>query len=403
VGWNVRIVDLVASVALGTTVVTGGLVTLEAWAALPPTPQPVAADVTEPAPEGETAPPYHPQPAPSGSRASAAGTTAGSGRVVAARHPSSEAQSVRPDAPEAPDAPDAPDAAAPPVARQPLNTASRQQEPSPAEPPADPAPEPQPTPPTSATVDVRVGSFNVLGSNHTGRGGNKRGWATGVQRTPGAAALIRSHGLDIVGLQELRPDQQNRLTGLLDGYDVYPGSRVPPRESANSIIWRTDVWQLAEATTVPIPYFHGRTIRMPSIRLRHVATGAELWVANFHNPASTKRKGNHERWRDEATRRQVALANDLRARTGLPVVFTGDFNERDEFFCQLVAHTELEASDGGSAVPGRCSPPRDRGIDWVFGTPDITWTSSVRDRSPIARRVSDHPIVAAKGVLRTAG
>jgi endonuclease/exonuclease/phosphatase family metal-dependent hydrolase len=256
---------------------------------------------------------------------------------------------------------------------------------------------------TGAPVDLRVGSFNVLGSNHTGPGGNKPGWATGLQRTPGAAALIQSHDLDIVGLQELRPDQQNRLTDILGGYDVYPGARVPPRESVNSIMWRTDVWSLVEATTVPIPYFYGQIHRMPAIRLRHVASGAELWVANFHNPASTKRVGDHERWRDEATRRQVALANDLRARTGLPVVFTGDFNERDEFFCQLVAHTEMEASDGGSAVPGRCTPPRDRGIDWVFGTPDITWTSSVRDHSPISRRVSDHPIVAAKGLLRPTG
>jgi endonuclease/exonuclease/phosphatase family metal-dependent hydrolase len=296
------------------------------------------------------------------------------------------------------------------VARQAAPETSGPPAVTPVAPTPEPAPQPPATPPATptpgagATVGLKVGSFNVLGSNHTGPGGDtKRGWPSGLQRAPGAAALIRSHDLDIVGLQELRPDQMNRLRSILGVYDVYPGARVAPRESANSIMWRTDVYRLVEATTVPIPYFHGRIIRMPSIRLRHIATGAELWVANFHNPASTKRHGNNAARRVEATRRQVALANDLRSRTGLPVVFTGDFNEREQFFCQLVAFTDMEASDGGSAVPGRCSPPRDRGIDWVFGTPDITWTSSVRDRSPIARRISDHPIVAAKGVLRPAG
>ncbi len=98
-------------------------------------------------------------------------------------------------------------------------------------------------------------------------------------------------------------------------------------------------------------------------------------------------------------RRQVKLATQLRERTGLPVVFTGDFNEREEVFCSFVAGTALEASSGGTAGGGRCSPPPNPGIDWIFATPELEWVASVVDRGPLVRRTTDHPMVVAKAQL----
>jgi endonuclease/exonuclease/phosphatase family metal-dependent hydrolase len=252
---------------------------------------------------------------------------------------------------------------------------------------------------SAVTVDFTVASFNVFGSSHTAPGGKKAGWPSGVSRIAGTAELIRHHEVGIVGLQELQRDQMSRLVGILDEYAIFPGPSMGWRESENSIIWRTDQWYPVQSSTIAIPYFNGRTRQMPYIRLRNSTTGTDIWVANFHNPANTGRFGAQSHWRAEATRRQIALANELQRRTGVPVVFTGDFNDRAGYFCALVGNTDMHASNGGSAEGGRCSPPPGMQIDWVFGTPEIAWTDSLVDRSPLGRQVSDHPMVLASGRL----
>ena len=251
----------------------------------------------------------------------------------------------------------------------------------------------------ATTVDFRVSSFNVLGSSHTRGKGARRGFAPGPTRAGYAAQLIASHDVEIVGLQELQPDQMRVLMNRLPGYGIFPGPSMSWRESENSIIWRSDKWYPVQSSTIAIPYFRGSIRQMPYIRLRNAETGTDIWVANFHNPANTPRWGNNARWRAEATRRQIALANELQSRTNLPVVFTGDFNDRAAYFCPLVAQTAMESPTGGTSEGGYCSPPPAIQIDWIFATPEIQWVSNSVDRGPLVRRTSDHPMILATGRL----
>ena len=39
---------------------------------------------------------------------------------------------------------------------------------------------------------------------------------------------------------------------------------------------------------------------MPYLLMRHVATGRLIWIANFHNPASTRSRGDQSKWRTKA-------------------------------------------------------------------------------------------------------
>jgi endonuclease/exonuclease/phosphatase family metal-dependent hydrolase len=253
----------------------------------------------------------------------------------------------------------------------------------------------------TAATDVTVSSFNVLGASHTKGKGKKRGFARGKVRAGYAAQAIRERDVDLVGFQELERPQARTIVGRLPDYSIFPGPSKRRHASANSIAWRNDTWKAVETHTIEIPYFGGNLIKMPYVRLHNLATGTDVWVANFHNPASIKSRGDQSRWRAEATRRQVALANRLRADTGLPVIFTGDFNERDVYFCRLVGGTELEASNGGSvSADGHCSPPRDARIDWVFGTPELDWTSSIVDKGALIQRTTDHPMIVAEAKLR---
>jgi endonuclease/exonuclease/phosphatase family metal-dependent hydrolase len=252
------------------------------------------------------------------------------------------------------------------------------------------------------TVQVVVSSFNVLGSSHTaGHGRGKRAKASGVARAGGAARLIQGNGVGIVGLQELQWDQAGVLSARLPGYGIYPGRSMGAREAENSIMWRLDMFDVVEARTVTIPYFHGRPRQMPYVKLRSRANGKELWVLNVHNPANTRQWGNNARWRRAAIQREIELIRGLRqAEPDVPVVMTGDMNDRAEFFCPMVGTGLLAASNGGAAGNGSCSPPPATQIDWILGTPGLEWSGYVVDRSALVRWSTDHPMVRSVLTLR---
>jgi endonuclease/exonuclease/phosphatase (EEP) superfamily protein YafD len=101
--------------------------------------------------------------------------------------------------------------------------------------------------------------------------------------------------------------------------------------------------------------------------------------------------------RAEATRRELALVRTL-AGTGDPVLLLGDFNERAEAFCMVTGAGDIVAANGGSRG-GTCVPPPHAGIDWIFGTSDVTFSDYAREEQPRLRRVTDHPVVIARATI----
>ena len=249
----------------------------------------------------------------------------------------------------------------------------------------------------------RVMSFNVLGNSHTVRGGNKPGYASGAARTGMALQILRSFDVDVVGLQEFEPVQNYTFLRRGGGqWDTYPGMQMGKKGVRNSVAWRTGVWELKTARTLASPYFRGKRVPMPYVQLEHRKTGQRVWSINIHNPTSNAKRGQNERFRDLGTSLQVNLANRLKSATGDPVILMGDFNERAEAFCRVTGGGKLSASAGGS-VGGPCRPPRDLGIDWIFGTRDLSFESHVRTRGGLISRATDHPVVVADAVVTPAG
>ncbi len=235
----------------------------------------------------------------------------------------------------------------------------------------------------------KLGSFNVLGSSHTAPGGNKASRPSGPARMKLAVQGIKKHDLDVVGLQEFEPNQCKAFQRLTHNeFGVYPGNKVKGAKSANSIAWRKDKFELVKARTVKIPYFGGHKVRMPVILLKDKKTGQKMYVMNFHNPADTKSHHHQERFRDAATRIETALVNRLRRRTGLPVLMTGDMNEKEEFRRHVRQDTNMRA-----AMSGKNSHSHKVGIDWIFGSPDVNFSGYNRDTSSLIRRASDHPMI----------
>jgi hypothetical protein len=240
-------------------------------------------------------------------------------------------------------------------------------------------------------AEFTVSSFNLLGSSHTKSHGHSPGMASGPQRIPGALAVLNGHGVTVAGLQEFQPDQRATFARQAQGWAMYPGLSLGRRAGENSVAWRTDTWELVKPALIDIPYFNGRIRPMPYVLLRHVESGVLAYFSTFHNPANIG--GNMQRFRSEATRRQINLFNQLEA-TGIPQFVTGDMNERTEYFCRVTGATPLIAAAGGSNNGG-CVPPKPTQIDWIFGSPGVAFSRYVIDRSPLVRRSSDHPAIVA--------
>ncbi len=256
-----------------------------------------------------------------------------------------------------------------------------------------PKPKPKPQPPP--VLDFTISSFNVLGASHTSGSGKRPGMAGGRVRASRAADLVRRHGSDVVGFQELQGIQLATLQRQTP-MDFWPGFAMKARDTENSIGWNREKFTAVEKRVVYIPYFNGSPRAMPLVKLRSNDTGIEAWFANFHNPADTSRYHRQQRFRDRATGVEIRLARQLAA-SGTPFFITGDMNERAEYFCALAGNAPVVAARGGSHVGG-CQANRPRAVDWIFGSQDdhVTFSGYFEDRSHLVDITTDHPVVVSQ-------
>lgn len=247
----------------------------------------------------------------------------------------------------------------------------------------------------AASPTFRVASFNILGANHTDGRNPRKGYATSSVRTPRVAKVLNLNGVDVVGFQEMNRIQHTQFkkaTGSTWG--TYPGDQLSNYATHNTIAWRSAEWELVEANTIKITYFNGTLVPMPFILLRHLETGRLTWFANFHNPASTKNRPPQKEWRLKAKAAQIALANRIHE-SGVPLVLTGDMNERETYFCPMTTQAPMKSASGGSWGTAPCKPPADVRIDWVFGSNYLAFANYRAARGNLIQKTTDHPVILA--------
>ena len=221
-----------------------------------------------------------------------------------------------------------------------------------------------------------VSSFNVLGSSHTSSGGNKPGMDSGVDRMRGAVAAMKSHNVDIAGMQEFQGDQQAAFKRLAPNFGVVG-------EKDNAIVYNKEKFRLVEKRSFSIPYFEGRRREMPIAKLEDRATGKQMWVVNIHNPADTKDHPHNAANRAKAISIEQDLMRQLQA-TGLPVIFTGDFNDRSS-----VDHS-MDRVGMDSAAPNKARSE----IDYIFGS-GVHFSNYAADHRTQSSGTSDHPMIVS--------
>ena len=241
----------------------------------------------------------------------------------------------------------------------------------------------------------RVVSYNLLGAGHTeGPTKNKHGFPNSAVRMPRSLAKFRETGASLAGFQEFQGSQFHRFQAAMPGWEVYPGLQLDPHSVQNSLVWDSGVWELVEAHTIQIPYFHGHLFRNPYVLLENRSSGQRVWMGNFHNPANAHGPGG--KYRARATAIEAHLASTLAATA--PVLITGDMNDREKFICPFMANSPMHASNG-AVMDGGCHVGNPLGIDWITGSHSITFTDHLTDRSTKAVLASDHPMVSATATL----
>ncbi|MFA6574398.1 MAG: endonuclease/exonuclease/phosphatase family protein [Nocardioides sp.] len=239
------------------------------------------------------------------------------------------------------------------------------------------APPPEPGDPFS----FRIGTLNILGSQHA-RGGTKRASAL--------ARAIRDRGVDLVGMQEVQDDQLAVLKDRRPGYRIWPGQSLGNQGVRLQIAWRKSMFSLVDTGSITTTFDHQQR-PIPWVRLENRASGGQFYAIDVHNSPR-----DQERARDSATAEQIALINKLRD-SGKPVFILGDTNEHREFVCRVAAKTGMVASNGASHAR-RCNtgtgPIK---VDWVMGTGGRVDFSRHRvDYGDPIRYATDHAFVHAR-------
>jgi hypothetical protein len=215
-----------------------------------------------------------------------------------------------------------------------------------------------------------------------------------------AVRILRRNHPQVIGFQEMQKPQYRRFRELTGSeYGIYPGNKLTIAAMANSIAWQKSRWQKVAVETVQIPYFHGHLIRMPYVLLQNRQTGREAWFFNSHNPANAH--GNAQRWRNKAVAIESALFNQLQVDyPTTPIISTGDENDRDRYFCRMIAASTMRAANGGGLSDSTCVRPDAMRVDWVMGSdPYVQFTGYTALHTKLVRKTTDHYVILADAVL----
>lgn len=247
--------------------------------------------------------------------------------------------------------------------------------------------EPLPAADPAGATDFRIATVNALGNGHTRPYAHDDAFGPATTRMGWMADQLDNSAIDIMGLQEPNSDQMFHFLKAARGtWDVWPRPEEGDDASEAALAWRTSVWEAVEKTSM-MNQFISKELPRPIVKLRHRVTGKEIYVINVHNAP-----WEYQFKRDRATNVQIAKIAELRA-TGLPVFYLGDMNEKRTLLCKVLSKTDLVSPFGGSYDPatGRCSnPPSRMRVDWIFGSPEASYSNFEYTRPPLLSLVTDH-------------
>ncbi len=239
-------------------------------------------------------------------------------------------------------------------------------------------------PPAAVASDgFRIGTLNWRGASHYTSNPHP-GERPFRERVPHMVSKIDASGASIVGFQEFEQPQADAFLSATDGaWALVQGRRQGQDSTADAIAYQPAAWTVEDIRHVSIHY--GRPIiQVPLVRFTSTHDGTAIWVLNTHHPADAV--GGSPTMRDAAVRIETRTLLELHASApDTPLLLTGDMNDRTRFrelFQELT-------------IGWATANPTDDQIDWIAGSPTVTFTDTVVDRTTNdgAQHYTDHPYV----------
>lgn len=230
-------------------------------------------------------------------------------------------------------------------------------------------------------AELTMATFNLRNDNKgDDEAGN--GWAV---RGPYCADMIRFHGFDIFGTQELKINQINDMLKRLPGYNYIGVARDDGKEKGEysaifydtdkiEVIDHGDFW-LAEDTTYPHLGWDARCIRICTWgKFKVKDTGFTFIYFNLHM--------DHKGVKARAESAKLILKKIKELPEKLPVMLSGDFNVDQTSESYLLLHNSGVMKDAYELAEFRYAPNgtfnafktdrfADKRIDHIFLTPEF--------------------------------
>lgn len=273
-------------------------------------------------------------------------------------------------------------------------------------------PDDQGTEPENAIGSFKVGTFNLLGNQHTASGGKLEKWPSGTNRMKESYDILKNSGVEVVGFQELEKAQRAeflRQSAADNGvWKLFPtNENYTNFASANSIAWDSSVFRYVEGGYQRnLDYLDGKRLDVPWVLLRHKETNEEIYIKNTHDPVD-KRNSDYR----IANAKKHISDGLARITEGKRVVIVGDFNSntivRPDYDGKKFARNDLtycimtdgnqeiqNALDTAKDITGHCKTKTNNGIDHIYHSNSnlkATSWSSIDDLDRL--KISDHDLV----------
>ncbi|MEI7055258.1 endonuclease/exonuclease/phosphatase family protein [Nocardioides sp. CCNWLW239] len=226
----------------------------------------------------------------------------------------------------------------------------------------------------------RFAWLNAWADHHTAPGGAAAGRLDGVPRMRIVVGHLRRTLIDFGVLAEVESRQREAFESF--GREFALVSTPDPTDDA--VFYRRSAFRLVSQDVVTMYYRHGERVSAPVVVLEERSSGQRVGVLPVHFPASLPSIPEQRKWRDLNTR----IVKEVVARSEVPIIVAGDFNQRNDILCDLTSPGTGLVSP--LAEHERCTTARRAPIDQAFLSPSLRPDHYRVYTGPSARRATDH-------------
>lgn len=252
---------------------------------------------------------------------------------------------------------------------------------------------------TATGIKLRVATFNIYHSDDPI-------WRERLSRS---VSVIKDNDLDIVGMQEVRPDQMEELLKpelISSTYEMWPNALKNPEYNPNPIIWKPTKYRALSKDYINVRYFKGAAQRIPVILFEDIATGQKFYFANTHDPASGGDRGDNDAIRDDNARIYREYFEKIRSSDKeTPFMLVGDFNSSvrgetapigQRTSCILTKTIFWNAYHAAKNDASNCPSKGPSGVDHIYLSRNVSASKYyIIDKGKQTGNGSDHNTVIA--------